>query len=52
MATLLNVLQPHPENTLHLRLHRARSVVLTAQEFVSSATSHPVTTSSECQANS
>ncbi|PSS27883.1 hypothetical protein M430DRAFT_78700, partial [Amorphotheca resinae ATCC 22711] len=26
--------QPHPENTLHLRLHRARSVVLTAQELV------------------
>ncbi len=35
MTTLLSILQPHPENTLHLRLHRARSVVLTAQEFVS-----------------
>lgn len=35
MATLLNALQPHPEDRLHLRLHRARSVVLTAQEFVS-----------------
>ncbi|KAI0390932.1 hypothetical protein F5Y17DRAFT_442667 [Xylariaceae sp. FL0594] len=26
--------QPHPEDRLHLRLHRARSVVLTAQELV------------------
>ncbi|KAF3762460.1 hypothetical protein M406DRAFT_263601 [Cryphonectria parasitica EP155] len=26
-------LQPHPEDHLHLRLHRARSVVLTAQEL-------------------
>merc|ERR1712098_883065 len=25
---------PHPEDRLHLRLHRARSVVLTAQELV------------------
>jgi hypothetical protein len=30
----MNVLQPHPEDRLHLRLHRARSVILTAQEFV------------------
>jgi len=26
--------EPHPEDTYHLRLHRARSVVLTAQELV------------------
>ncbi|KAI1416822.1 hypothetical protein F5Y13DRAFT_153124 [Hypoxylon sp. FL1857] len=26
--------QPHPENRLHLRMHRARSVVLTSQELV------------------
>ncbi|KAI9171475.1 hypothetical protein HJFPF1_00958 [Paramyrothecium foliicola] len=26
--------QPHPEENLHLRMHRARSVVLTAQELV------------------
>ncbi|KAH8737153.1 hypothetical protein BGZ61DRAFT_437766 [Ilyonectria robusta] len=26
--------QPHPEEHLHLRLHRARSVVLTTQELV------------------
>ncbi|KAI0022426.1 hypothetical protein F4780DRAFT_777800 [Xylariomycetidae sp. FL0641] len=26
--------QPYPEDRLHLRLHRARSVVLTAQELV------------------
>lgn len=26
--------EPHPEDRLHLRLHRARSVVLTAQELV------------------
>lgn len=32
---VLNFLQPHPEDRLHLRLHRARSVVLTAQECVS-----------------
>jgi hypothetical protein len=30
----MNVLQPHPEDRLHLRLHRARSVILTAQECV------------------
>ncbi len=32
--SLLNALQPHPEDRLHLRTHRARSVVLTAQELV------------------
>ncbi|PMD24982.1 hypothetical protein NA56DRAFT_642786 [Hyaloscypha hepaticicola] len=32
--SLMNVLQPHPEDRLHLRLHRARSVILTAQELV------------------
>lgn len=32
--SLLSVLQPHPEDRLHLRLHRARSVVLTTQELV------------------
>ncbi|PMD51956.1 uncharacterized protein K444DRAFT_546142 [Hyaloscypha bicolor E] len=32
--SLINVLQPHPEDRLHLRLHRARSVILTAQELV------------------
>ncbi|KAI6081627.1 hypothetical protein F4821DRAFT_248805 [Hypoxylon rubiginosum] len=26
--------QPHPEDRLHLRLHRARSVILTSQELV------------------
>ncbi|KAI0152572.1 hypothetical protein F4776DRAFT_39435 [Hypoxylon sp. NC0597] len=26
--------QPHPEDRLHLRMHRARSVVLTTQELV------------------
>ncbi|KAN0122451.1 hypothetical protein V8E51_000777, partial [Hyaloscypha variabilis] len=31
--SLINVLQPHPEDRLHLRLHRARSVILTAQEL-------------------
>lgn len=34
MDELIQVLQPHPEDRLHLRLHRARSVVLTAQEYV------------------
>ncbi|KAL2134369.1 hypothetical protein VTI74DRAFT_360 [Chaetomium olivicolor] len=34
MATILEALQPHPEDRLHLRLHRARSVVLTSQELV------------------
>ncbi|RDW74043.1 hypothetical protein BP5796_07485 [Coleophoma crateriformis] len=34
MDDLLRILQPHPEDTLHLRLHRARSVVLTASELV------------------
>ncbi|OTB06441.1 hypothetical protein M426DRAFT_318855 [Hypoxylon sp. CI-4A] len=28
------MLQPHPEDRLHLRMHRARSVVLTSQELV------------------
>jgi hypothetical protein len=36
--SLLNMLQPHPEDHLHLRLHRARSVILTASECVSSHT--------------
>ncbi|KAI1399342.1 hypothetical protein F4819DRAFT_420064 [Hypoxylon fuscum] len=26
--------QPHPEDRLHLRMHRARSIVLTSQELV------------------
>ncbi|EGR51188.1 uncharacterized protein TRIREDRAFT_45512 [Trichoderma reesei QM6a] len=26
--------RPHPEETMHLRLHRARSVVLTSEELV------------------
>ncbi|PSR77216.1 hypothetical protein BD289DRAFT_152551 [Coniella lustricola] len=30
---MFEALQPHPEDRLHLRLHRARSVVLTAQEL-------------------
>ncbi|KAG7292529.1 hypothetical protein NEMBOFW57_002564 [Staphylotrichum longicolle] len=34
MATILQALQPHPEDRLHLRMHRARSVVLTSQELV------------------
>ncbi|KAK4153427.1 hypothetical protein C8A00DRAFT_33857 [Chaetomidium leptoderma] len=34
MATMFEALQPHPEDRLHLRLHRARSVVLTSQELV------------------
>ncbi|GAB1310954.1 DUF202 domain-containing protein [Madurella fahalii] len=34
MASMLEALQPHPEDRLHLRLHRARSVVLTSQELV------------------
>ncbi|TRX98286.1 hypothetical protein FHL15_000931 [Xylaria flabelliformis] len=29
-----DMFQPHPEDRLHLRLHRARSVALTAQELV------------------
>lgn len=29
-----HVAQPHPENRYHLRLHRARSVVLTTGELV------------------
>ncbi|KAK4186140.1 hypothetical protein QBC35DRAFT_282521 [Podospora australis] len=34
MASMLEALQPYPEDRLHLRLHRARSVVLTSQELV------------------
>lgn len=34
MEELIHALQPHPEDRLHLRLHRARSVILTAQECV------------------
>ncbi|KAJ4365513.1 hypothetical protein N0V85_009241, partial [Neurospora sp. IMI 360204] len=34
MASILEALQPHPEDRLHLRLHRARSVILTSQELV------------------
>ncbi|KAH6619675.1 hypothetical protein B0J18DRAFT_434716 [Chaetomium sp. MPI-SDFR-AT-0129] len=34
MASMLEALHPHPEDHLHLRLHRARSVVLTTQELV------------------
>ncbi|KAL0474704.1 hypothetical protein QR685DRAFT_510648 [Neurospora intermedia] len=34
MASILEALQPHPEDHLHLRLHRARSVILTSQELV------------------
>ncbi|KAK3937083.1 hypothetical protein QBC46DRAFT_18942 [Diplogelasinospora grovesii] len=31
---MFEALQPHPEDRLHLRLHRARSVILTSQELV------------------
>ncbi|KAK0618326.1 hypothetical protein B0T17DRAFT_509870 [Bombardia bombarda] len=34
MASMLEALQPYPEDRLHLRLHRARSVILTSQELV------------------
>ncbi|KAK3394732.1 hypothetical protein B0H63DRAFT_56155 [Podospora didyma] len=34
MASMFEALQPYPEDRLHLRLHRARSVVLTSQELV------------------
>jgi len=34
MASMLEALQPNPEDRLHLRLHRARSVILTSQELV------------------
>ncbi|KAK4461862.1 hypothetical protein QBC42DRAFT_226357 [Cladorrhinum samala] len=34
MASILEALHPHPEDRLHMRLHRARSVVLTSQELV------------------
>lgn len=33
-ATFTNIFQPHPEDRFHLRQHRARSVVLTAEELV------------------
>ncbi|CAP69402.1 uncharacterized protein PODANS_1_10670 [Podospora anserina S mat+] len=34
MASMLEALHPYPQDRLHLRLHRARSVVLTSQELV------------------
>ncbi|KAL2182369.1 hypothetical protein L209DRAFT_759466 [Thermothelomyces heterothallicus CBS 203.75] len=34
MATILEALHPHPEERLYLRLHRARSVILTSEELV------------------
>ncbi|KAL2161462.1 hypothetical protein VTH06DRAFT_8024 [Thermothelomyces fergusii] len=34
MATILEAFHPHPEERLHLRLHRARSVILTSEELV------------------
>ncbi|KAK3383772.1 hypothetical protein B0T24DRAFT_606216 [Lasiosphaeria ovina] len=34
MASMFEALQPHQEDRLHLRLHRARSVVLTSNELV------------------
>ncbi|KAK4111793.1 hypothetical protein N656DRAFT_732720 [Canariomyces notabilis] len=34
MTSILEALQPHPEDRLHLRMHRARSVILTSQELV------------------
>ncbi|KAK4170233.1 hypothetical protein QBC43DRAFT_305634 [Cladorrhinum sp. PSN259] len=34
MASILEALHPHPEDRLHMRMHRARSVVLTSQELV------------------
>ncbi|KAK3337111.1 hypothetical protein B0T19DRAFT_60920 [Cercophora scortea] len=34
MASMFEALHPHQEDRLHLRLHRARSVVLTSQELV------------------
>ncbi|KAM7184904.1 hypothetical protein V8F33_012725 [Rhypophila sp. PSN 637] len=34
MASMLEALQPYPEDRLHLRLHRARSVILTSEELV------------------
>ncbi|CCC06175.1 hypothetical protein SMACR_00393 [Sordaria macrospora] len=34
MASMFKALQPYPEDRLHLRLHRARSVILTSQELV------------------
>ncbi|KAK3906934.1 hypothetical protein C8A05DRAFT_40265 [Staphylotrichum tortipilum] len=34
MPSMFEALQPYPEDRLHLRLHRARSVILTSQELV------------------
>ncbi|KAK3995502.1 hypothetical protein QBC44DRAFT_320588 [Cladorrhinum sp. PSN332] len=34
MASILEALHPYPEDRLHMRMHRARSVVLTSQELV------------------
>ncbi|KAB5536478.1 hypothetical protein GE09DRAFT_328841 [Coniochaeta sp. 2T2.1] len=34
MNNMIGALHPHQEDHLHLRLHRARSVVLTSQELV------------------
>jgi len=46
--SLINILQPHPEDRLHLRLHRARSVILTAQEFVPPVSSSGAPASCVC----
>ncbi|KAK4132473.1 hypothetical protein BT67DRAFT_450916 [Trichocladium antarcticum] len=34
MASMLAAFHPYPEDRLHLRMHRARSVILTSQELV------------------
>lgn len=34
LSRFAGMFEPHPEDRLHLRTHRARSVVLTAQELV------------------
>ncbi|KAF7896855.1 uncharacterized protein EAF01_009258 [Botrytis porri] len=34
LSRFVGMFEPHPEDRLHLRLHRARSVILTAQELV------------------
>ncbi|KAK4230641.1 hypothetical protein QBC38DRAFT_383329 [Podospora fimiseda] len=34
MTSILEALHPYPEDRLHMRMHRARSVVLTSQELV------------------
>ncbi|KAA8570180.1 hypothetical protein EYC84_002504 [Monilinia fructicola] len=34
LGRFVGMFEPHPEDRLHLRLHRARSVILTAQELV------------------